>query len=179
MSGGMYTWTNGQSHPTLEKLDRVLMSNDWEDIFPQVNIRKLVRDVPDHNALLLSSDNHVVRSPQTREFRFELSWLKSEEFLPLVEKIWNKNVNTSDPVDVLNIKLKRLKKFFNGWGSNKFGNERIRKKKIKEELENIEEMEEEGNFDPDLLCKKQNLLVELNEILGNEELYLLQQSKER
>ena len=66
MSGGMYTWTNGQSHPTLEKLDRVLMSNDWEDIFPQVNIMKLVRDVSDHNALLLSSDNHVVRSPQTR-----------------------------------------------------------------------------------------------------------------
>ena len=28
MSGGLYTWSNKQEHPTLEKLDRVLMSYD-------------------------------------------------------------------------------------------------------------------------------------------------------
>ena len=179
MSGGMYTWTNGQSHPTLEKLDRVLMSSDWEDIFPQVNIRKLVIDVSDHNALLLSSDNHVVRSPQTREFIFELSWLKSDEFLPLVEKIWNQYVKATDLIDILNIKLKRFKKFFKGWGSNKFDHERIRKKKIREELRLIEEEEEKGNMGPGIFCKKTELLVELNEILINEELFLLQQSRER
>ena len=121
MNGGMYTWTNNQVHPTLEKLDRILMSSDWEDLSPQVNVRKIVRDISDHNALLLSSDNSVVRVPQQREFRFEISWLKSEEFLPLVEKIWSQYVNATYPIDVLNIKLKRFKKFFKSWGSNKFG----------------------------------------------------------
>ena len=87
------------------------MSNDWEDLFPQVNVKKIVGDVSDHNALLLSSDNHVVRIPQTREFRFVLSWLKTEEFLPLVEKIWNQYVKATDPIGILNIKLKHFKKF--------------------------------------------------------------------
>ena len=54
-AGGLYTWSNNQSHPTLEKLDRVLMSDDWEHIFLDVTVRKLVRDLSDHNALLLDT----------------------------------------------------------------------------------------------------------------------------
>ena len=42
MGGGKYTWSNHQRHPTLEKLDRVLMSFEWEDLFPLVTVRKLV-----------------------------------------------------------------------------------------------------------------------------------------
>ena len=38
MSGGKYTWTNNQAHPTLEKLDRILMSEDWEDMYPLVSV---------------------------------------------------------------------------------------------------------------------------------------------
>lgn len=55
MGGGKYTWTNKQRHPTLEKLDRVLMSFSWEDLYPLVSVRKLVREVSDHNPLLLST----------------------------------------------------------------------------------------------------------------------------
>ena len=52
VEGGMFTWSNNQAHPTLEKLDKILMSYDWEDLFPLVTARKLVRDVSDHNPLL-------------------------------------------------------------------------------------------------------------------------------
>lgn len=31
------------------------MSGDWEDLFPLVNVRNLVRDLSDHNPMLLSS----------------------------------------------------------------------------------------------------------------------------
>lgn len=34
MSGGCFTWSNKQEQPTLEKLDRVLMSPDWENLYP-------------------------------------------------------------------------------------------------------------------------------------------------
>ena len=118
------TWSNKQAHPTLEKLDRILMSEEWEDLFPLVTVRKLVRDVFDHNPLLLATNSSPPQAPKPREFRFEMSWMKNKEFLPLVEKIWNKPVNSSDPIDVLNIKLKRFIKFFKGWGSNKFGYEK-------------------------------------------------------
>jgi hypothetical protein len=36
MHGGRFTWSNKQASPTLEKLDRFLMSPDWEDMFPLV-----------------------------------------------------------------------------------------------------------------------------------------------
>jgi hypothetical protein len=50
-------------------------------------------------------------------------------------------VRSLDPIDDLNIKLKRFKKYFKGWGSNLFGNQRKRKNELKVELESLESME--------------------------------------
>lgn len=55
MSGGLYTWSNNQENPTLEKLDRILVSKNWEDIFPNVLVKKLPREISDHNPLIISS----------------------------------------------------------------------------------------------------------------------------
>jgi hypothetical protein len=38
MSGETYTWSNNQEDPILEKLDRILMSKDWEDLFPKCGL---------------------------------------------------------------------------------------------------------------------------------------------
>jgi hypothetical protein len=53
MTGGLFTWSNNQEIPILEKLDRVLASKDWEDCFPSTFVKKLPRDVSDHNPLIL------------------------------------------------------------------------------------------------------------------------------
>ena len=45
MAGGRYTWSNKQDNPTLEKLDRVLMSPDWEDLYPLASVHKLVKEL--------------------------------------------------------------------------------------------------------------------------------------
>ena len=34
MTGRLFTWSNNQDDPLPEKLDRILISKDWEDIFP-------------------------------------------------------------------------------------------------------------------------------------------------
>ena len=86
ISNRVFTWSNNQAHPTLEKLDRILMNSEWEDLFPLVTTRKLVRDISDHNPLLLSTNSACPQAPKPREFRFEMSWMAKEEFLPLVEK---------------------------------------------------------------------------------------------
>jgi hypothetical protein len=49
------------------------MSPDWEDLFPLVTVRKLVREVLDHNALLLDTASHAIPVNASREFRFDLS----------------------------------------------------------------------------------------------------------
>ena len=38
-----------------------------------------------------------------------MGWLKYEEFIPLVEEIWKKYVRSNDPIDIFDIKLKRIK----------------------------------------------------------------------
>jgi hypothetical protein len=43
-NGGMYTWSNNQADPTLERLDRVLISPEWEALFnqPEENTKILI-----------------------------------------------------------------------------------------------------------------------------------------
>jgi hypothetical protein len=33
LSGHLYTWSNERTHPTLERKDRVFISNQWDAIF--------------------------------------------------------------------------------------------------------------------------------------------------
>jgi hypothetical protein len=39
LHGRKYTWSNQQSQPTLVKLDRVLCSIDWEEMFPNAPLQ--------------------------------------------------------------------------------------------------------------------------------------------
>jgi endonuclease/exonuclease/phosphatase family metal-dependent hydrolase len=55
MNGGLYTWSNNQDPPVLEKLDRILVSKSWEDLFPHALVRKLPREVSNHNPLIVTS----------------------------------------------------------------------------------------------------------------------------
>jgi hypothetical protein len=84
MSGRRLTWANSLSNPTSEKLDRVLMSNEWEQKFPLTTVTTLSRDISDHRPLLLNTG----RSPSSGNqplFKFELGWLLREGFTDMVE----------------------------------------------------------------------------------------------
>jgi exonuclease III len=69
MLGGMLTWSNDQKDPTLEKLDRILMSRGWESLFPIAHVHKSPRGISDHCPLVM--DTSVDK--KVRSFRFELS----------------------------------------------------------------------------------------------------------
>jgi len=78
LSGGKYTWSNNRKNPTLEKLDRILISSSWEMEFPLCNLRKIPRYLSDHNPLIVRTDlEHKIGS---RPFCFETSWLQHAEF---------------------------------------------------------------------------------------------------
>jgi exonuclease III len=71
MLGGMFTWSNDQKDPTLEKLDRILMSRGWESLFPIAHVHKSPRGISDHCPLVM--DTSVAQGKKVRSFRFELS----------------------------------------------------------------------------------------------------------
>ena len=55
MTGGSFIWSNNQVDPTLEKLDRFLMSREWELSFPLVTVHKISRDISDHCPIVLDT----------------------------------------------------------------------------------------------------------------------------
>jgi hypothetical protein len=97
MNGGLFTWSNNQDPPVLEKLDRILMNKEWEDIFPQAAVNRLPHEVSDHNPLIISTGKcgnlpHI-------QFKFELTWLKNPEFYTHVEKIWHRPCRAKSVLD--------------------------------------------------------------------------------
>jgi hypothetical protein len=87
MSGGRFTWANSLPEPTYEKLDRVLMSTDWEDKYPLVTVRALERieDLSDHVPLLLSTG--TLKPNARHRFKFELGWLLRDGFDDMVKRV--------------------------------------------------------------------------------------------
>ena len=93
--------------------------------------------------------------------------------------IWSKPVYTDDPIDTFNIKLKRIKKLFKGWGSKIFGHKKIRRNIIKLELQELKGLEETVGLCGEAYTRKLEILIELNNMYVEEDLYWHQFSNER
>jgi hypothetical protein len=128
MTGGIYTWSNNQKPPTLEKLDRFLMSREWEIIFPRAMVRKMQREMSDHNPLIISTEpNGTLKH---LEFKFELTWINHPNFKSHVVDIWGKPYYATTAFDRIQQKMKRFKQYFKGWGFNQQGVQRKLKQAI-------------------------------------------------
>ena len=57
LSGRQYTFANSLSDPTYEKLDRALMTSEWEFKYLMVTVYALDRGVSDHTPLLLDTSD--------------------------------------------------------------------------------------------------------------------------
>lgn len=175
-TGGIFTWSNNQDPPTLEKLDRILVSNGWADLYPQVLVRKLPREVSDHNPLIISYG--ISKKPFQIQFRFELSWMSHPKFKNEVARIWGKPCNAKSALDRIQQKLKLFKQFFKGWGFNWQGELRKRREMIQEELCALEEQGEIGGLLPHQLSRKVELLKENLSLLKQEETHWYNRSHE-
>jgi endonuclease/exonuclease/phosphatase family metal-dependent hydrolase len=53
LHGRLFTWSNERTHPTLERIDRVFVSAEWEDLYPNSYLQSLYSGCSDHAPLLL------------------------------------------------------------------------------------------------------------------------------
>ena len=81
LNGRRYTWSNERERATLERLDRVFTSVDWEVEFPASFLSALSSSISDHCPLLL---NLAAQLRLGRRFRFETFWPNAEGFQDVV-----------------------------------------------------------------------------------------------
>ena len=84
---GSYTWSSGLDQRLMSRIDRVLVSHDWEDHYPDVTQRVLSRPISDHFPILVEAGG-ILRGKSP--FRFENMWLKSDGFKDRVLFWWNR-----------------------------------------------------------------------------------------
>jgi hypothetical protein len=81
LNGRRYTWSNERERATLERLDRVFSTVDWEVAFPSSFLSALSSSTSDHCPLLL---NLALHFNSGKRFRFESFWPKVDGFLETV-----------------------------------------------------------------------------------------------
>ncbi|CAI9099386.1 OLC1v1036200C1 [Oldenlandia corymbosa var. corymbosa] len=90
-----FTW-GGTRHTgwVSKRLDRVLISQEWHDLFPRSSLEKLSRTTSDHCPML-----HLFNFPivtKLRVFRFQKMWLRRNDLLALVQEDWNLPMELSE-----------------------------------------------------------------------------------
>ena len=125
LQGGVFTWTGGPGNQKMARLDRFLITDDWENYVRNVTQSTLPRPFSDHFSILLIGGGSLVRGPTP--FRFENMWLKTEGFKSLIDGWWKRFDVRGASSFVVAEKLKALKIKLKGWNKEVFGRVETRK----------------------------------------------------
>jgi hypothetical protein len=111
----------------LKKLDRILITTEWEEKFPLSMVHALTREVSDHMPLLLKfgESSHLVTQPM---FKFELGYLLRDGFMDMVRDIWSNTTMSRTPMESWQGKIRRLRQHLRGWAKNISGQYKKEKK---------------------------------------------------
>uniref|UniRef100_A0A2N9GX79 Reverse transcriptase domain-containing protein n=1 Tax=Fagus sylvatica TaxID=28930 RepID=A0A2N9GX79_FAGSY len=82
---GQFTWSNNQDPPSKSRIDRFLVSTDWEEQFSKLTQKALPRCISDHCPIMLECGNF---NGGKSYFKFENMWLQHQDFVGNVRNWW-------------------------------------------------------------------------------------------
>jgi hypothetical protein len=120
-----FTWASSTEIPTFEKLDRILVSTDWEQKFPVSMVEALTRQLSDHTPLLLDTGDAAHRG-NTHQLKFELGWLTRDGFHDMVAKVCQRSSRGNSPMQRQN-NIRFVRRWLRGWAKNLVGENKRKK----------------------------------------------------
>ncbi|XP_020098941.1 uncharacterized protein LOC109717514 [Ananas comosus] len=109
-----YTWTNARRSPTLERLDRALISQDWQLLFPLSFLRALPRPRSDYSPIVLSAHTFM---PSPNLFRFESFWFRCPSIGSIINQAWSSSGPYSNLVQRFASRIKSVQLALRSWSA--------------------------------------------------------------
>ncbi|WVZ53557.1 LOW QUALITY PROTEIN: hypothetical protein U9M48_004480 [Paspalum notatum var. saurae] len=176
LSGRQFTWANNLPNQTFEKLDRVLVTTEWETKYPKATVQALTREISDPTPLFLNSgDGDII--PLHSDFKFKLGWLLHEGFFGMVKEVWISTDIGSNPMDRWQAKIRRLRQHLRGWAKNIRGAYKKEKKLLLDKLDELDKKLEHTQLDYNELNLKHTLHERVSQLLREEEIKWYQRAK--
>ncbi|XP_077222034.1 uncharacterized protein LOC143855866 [Tasmannia lanceolata] len=167
LEGFRFTWTNNQESLIKSRIDRFLLSREWEESSRNILQRALPRPISDHNPLILElSDSPDGSYP----FKLDMALCENPDFNGKVADWWNAGVFNGWEGFVFCNKLRSLKVKIKEWAIQQHHAKGFRKEEILAGLERLESLESNGSLGNADRQLRAELLVEFEEIIRREEI---------
>nr|XP_016436162.1 PREDICTED: uncharacterized protein LOC107762331 [Nicotiana tabacum] len=136
---------------TSSRIDRFLISVEWNDCFRNIKQEILPRVCSDHTPLILQCGNWE----QTKSyFKFENWWLETEGFNDRVQNWWTSFEIEGRPYYILACKLKALKGKLKEWSNCNFGNLEREKNHILNQITMLDIIQQQRNLNQEEKARK-------------------------
>jgi hypothetical protein len=149
--GRNFTWF----HPNgiaMSRIDRVLISNEWNQCWGDTALWVLPRDVSDHCPLVLKVGGW---DWGPKPFRCNNFWLENRKLRSIVEEEWRNGSLSGWMGYILKEKLKKLKLRLKEWNTEEYGGMEDRITKLVEEIAEVDARSEMGVLgDADVQIRK-------------------------
>ena len=124
LKGGDFTWSRSEDESLYSRLDRFLVSVDWEELFSYMFQKRLPRLISNHFPICLETTRlERGRTP----FKFENMWLKFEEFSDIIKEWWGEAHVDGFASYIIATKLRFVKEKLKKWNRDVFGDVKTQK----------------------------------------------------
>ncbi|XP_068498242.1 uncharacterized protein [Phaseolus vulgaris] len=172
--GRKYTWFKPNSL-VKSRIDRVLVSKEWLDIWPNSQQFVLSRSISDHCAVILKEVS-VDWGP--KPFRCLDVWQRDNGFKEFVRSSWSSYKVVGREIFVFKEKLKKLKADLKVWNKEVFGDVNQTSKVIQQRLDELDLYDDEDGLDESEREERKSLFAKLSVSKSKQEAILFQKARQ-